>query len=551
MKTICSILIAGLIVATCYGQATLTTAKLPIPDASLRAEAQKVVAEIYKGDYDKAKTSEQKIALAKKLIADGIATTDDPIGRFVLLRVGMDIAAQEGDAETTLGAIDEMDKHYAIDRFAVNASVIPKIVKAPGISKTRQAIGLRVYQVAEEAIGADRFDIAKQLLQHASSLALTARDGELRTKATERIKQVEAMETQHASVKVALATLESRPTDPDANLAVGKFRCFVKGDWEFGLPMLALGSDSTLKELATRELTEVTEADAQVALGDAWWNLAETEMDTVRPQIQRHAAGWYQKAWPALTGLVKAKVQSRLKNIPLNLDKPILLLTFERDTFAETKDGLLLKDSSGSQNHGLVFGPSPVKGKVGMALSFDGDDYVLLEKLQATATEDTAELTIAVWLMVRDTQRLKWIIETAGNPSSLRLYGAFGNHITLDTPGGRMHSAVDLTGEWHHFVATRDASMQRFFRDGELLAEQTGQFPPIPTATLGFGSGRIGSQAGGCLGPRPQRENRCFDGAIDELLILQRALSPFEVWQLYQQGVDGVSLSRIGKPVAQ
>ena len=40
---------------------------------------------------------------------------------------------------------------------------------------------------------------------------------------------------------------------PPANLTVGKYYCFQKGDWEKGLPMLALGQDETLKALPPRK----------------------------------------------------------------------------------------------------------------------------------------------------------------------------------------------------------------------------------------------------------------------------------------------------------
>ena len=54
-------------------------------------------------------------------------------------------------------------------------------------------------------------------------------------------------------VRVALATLKTNPTDPEANLVVGKYHCFVKDEWEKGLPMLLKGNDAALKELATAE----------------------------------------------------------------------------------------------------------------------------------------------------------------------------------------------------------------------------------------------------------------------------------------------------------
>ena len=52
----------------------------------------------------------------------------------------------------------------------------------------------------------------------------------------------------------ALVVLENDPTNPAANLAAGRHLCLVQGDWDRGLPMLALGSDAELKAAATKDL---------------------------------------------------------------------------------------------------------------------------------------------------------------------------------------------------------------------------------------------------------------------------------------------------------
>ena len=54
-----------------------------------------------------------------------------------------------------------------------------------------------------------------------------------------------------AAVKPAVDRLKAIPDDPEANLAVGKFRCFVQGRWADGLKVLAEGSHPALKYLST------------------------------------------------------------------------------------------------------------------------------------------------------------------------------------------------------------------------------------------------------------------------------------------------------------
>ncbi len=75
--------------------------------------------------------------------------------------------------------------------------------------------------------------------------------------------------------KVALEVLRKDANDAAASLIVGKYRCFVCGEWEQGLPLLAKGGDADLKAAATAELKGAASANEQVKLGDAWWDLAE------------------------------------------------------------------------------------------------------------------------------------------------------------------------------------------------------------------------------------------------------------------------------------
>jgi hypothetical protein len=292
-----------------------SAAKLTLPDATARDEARKLIADVYKADYDKAKTSEQRKALAKKLLKDGIETANDATGRFVLLQIAMDIAAQEGDAETALRVVDEIDRHYRIDSLAIKATIIPKIVAALRLSKEHQELAPHIKRLIDAAVDADRYDFAKQLAELALTSATDARDGALRTGAADRIKQIGNIEREYASVRAALVTLDSKPTDPDANLVVGKFCCFIKREWDKGLSMLALGSDAALEELAVQELAGVVGAEEQVALADGWWAVSEKYEDIAKTQIQLRAAYWYQRALPKLSGLPKAKVEKRLSEL--------------------------------------------------------------------------------------------------------------------------------------------------------------------------------------------------------------------------------------------
>src|SRR5260370_12602873 len=81
---------------------------LPVPDKPAQRKAEEAVKEVLKGEFARAKTWDQKVALAKVLIKYGVETKDDPIARFVLLRFAPHHPAEFGAFVTALRALDEM-----------------------------------------------------------------------------------------------------------------------------------------------------------------------------------------------------------------------------------------------------------------------------------------------------------------------------------------------------------------------------------------------------------------------------------------------------------
>src|SRR6185503_725454 len=116
----------------------------------------------------------------------------------------------------------------------------------------------------------------------------------------------------HAAVAAAEKILASNPEDPAANAVVGLFTCVILGDWEKGLPLVTKGPDGPFKAAAQKDLAAPSDAAAQVAVGDAWWDLQEKETGAAKSGLRKRAADWYGKAAPGLTGLTKIRVEKRI-----------------------------------------------------------------------------------------------------------------------------------------------------------------------------------------------------------------------------------------------
>ena len=242
-----------------------------------------------------------------------IDTKNDAAGKYILLGMAKDLAAGAGDAETAFAAIAELET-YQIDSLNLKFDTLTVISKSV---RGQDAKGLidRINPLIDEAIGADRYDLAGQLAQLGVSVAKTTKELDAIKAATGRVQEARNAETAYQQVKKALASLADKPKDPEANLAAGRFYCLTKGQWDKGLPMLALGSDAALKALAEKELAKPTDSDKQVELGDGWWALAEKDNGAARGRLRERAGYWYEQVLPNLTGLMKAKVEKRLSEI--------------------------------------------------------------------------------------------------------------------------------------------------------------------------------------------------------------------------------------------
>ncbi|MFM2094025.1 MAG: hypothetical protein RIS70_1149 [Planctomycetota bacterium] len=111
-----------------FGVADDANPKSQVPDNEAQKLVAAKVADIYKPDYAKAKTSVQKVELARTLLKEGQGTKDDLVARFVLVRIARDIAAQQGDLGAAFEAIELLESDYEIDTISMRldtAGVVP------------------------------------------------------------------------------------------------------------------------------------------------------------------------------------------------------------------------------------------------------------------------------------------------------------------------------------------------------------------------------------------------------------------------------------------
>ncbi|MEM7335212.1 MAG: LamG-like jellyroll fold domain-containing protein [Chloroflexota bacterium] len=195
-------------------------------------------------------------------------------------------------------------------------------------------------------------------------------------------------------------------------------------------------------------------------------------------------------------------------------------------------------DISGNDNHLQEFGPSLTSDKHGQnnqAYFFDGDDYMISSFPINEQTKEDREYTISLWFNPSLDDFGPGTMIHRGESSSCTYEPIMryrGSTQTLEAIvsgcNGTGVAASNLSidpNSWHHFAFAVSEQTQRIYVDGTLVA--TGNIPPRFGINFKLFVG--GRTANGVNAD----ENHFYIGALDEIRIYSRVLSPIEIEVIY------------------
>jgi hypothetical protein len=285
--------------------------KPTIPDTAELRRAAESVDQVYAQEIAKARDAESKSALAAR-INEVVSEEHDPAAKYVLLWKALELATQAGDADAACGAIDQIAAAWNVDVLKLRAKTLTDVARNLRTPESRTDAARRMEAVAQEAIIAREFDLARTMRELAVGTAQRGSDPALAKLLAARSGDIGRIKSAEARVKPSVSALKDNPSDPAANLAVGRCESFLEGNWSAGLPKLARSGDSTLKSLAQKDLADPTDPTARLELADQWWDLSKREDEPARRNIQLHATGLYRQAVAKLIGLAKVRAQQRI-----------------------------------------------------------------------------------------------------------------------------------------------------------------------------------------------------------------------------------------------
>ena len=288
---------------------------LPVPEADAIAKTLSEVKEIFAAEYDAAKTYEQRRALAQFLWRQAQEVRDDPVSHYVLLTESRVQAEQGGDFEFTMRLADIMERYFIINGLDLKIESLGVFSRTAKNDAGRHIVASAAVDLADEASREHQFDTAEKLATQAQSLAQRVGDNNLRQKARLLGNEIKKRRAAWATIQEAIDKLATSPDDAEAHLIYGKYLCVSEEDWEAGLPHLAQSNNPTLSKLAKQDLAEPEDTDAQIALADAWYDFAQSDPQWEKFRLREHH--WYLTALPEATGLMRTKVEKRLRENPL------------------------------------------------------------------------------------------------------------------------------------------------------------------------------------------------------------------------------------------
>jgi len=219
----------------------------------------------------------------------------------------------------------------------------------------------------------------------------------------------------------------------------------------------------------------------------------------------------------------------------------------DRDLVAHwTFDGVAADKCVDASSHGYDATTAAevdrVDGVAGKAVCLSG-----AHRLQCASKPDFSQIkhvTLAAWVMPTSFQRYNEIFRKEdGNNRVLFSFQEHGSILSLGLNiGGYVEcdATIDpkkvIDGKWRHCAATFDSTMMRVFVDGKQIGSR-------------YRAGTItaGGAAPGCIGSVNGHEH--FQGAIDDLRIYNRALSPEEIAQM--AAIDATALIKRSEATAK
>lgn len=292
----------------------VSSEKQPVPSREVVAKEISRLRESLKKELTAAKDPPEQVALCSELMRKSRGETSATT-RYAMLDLALETAIGGGNAQYALRVLSEIESHFRADAWTMRADAFAKLVpNAKSYSDRRAAAELAIC-LADRAMEGKSFEAADKLLAAAQKASGRAKDPLLTRMTSMRSREMSAAQKMAAPLEAAQRQLDGGGGSAEDNAVVGRYQIFIRNDWEAGWKQLAASKESTLQELAKKELAQPASADDQFALGNAWLNWAKTASDTEQNTGWLRAQHWLELAIPQLKGPEQTRANKELEDL--------------------------------------------------------------------------------------------------------------------------------------------------------------------------------------------------------------------------------------------
>ena len=319
-----SMLVASLLI--CQGMATAdepADGKLQPPDPAQLAQAVDAVVERFEKKIQAAKSEAEKLQLMQELTLEGTQSRHRAVDRCAFFQTAINVAPSIDQALTVF---DTMGKYFDINVLESKAATIGVASSAAKTPAEHLAAARGIMPLIASALESDNILLAKKLGGYGEKDSQLSKDADVQKQMSRTLSRLDRRVREYNKWQGARRTLARVPSDEAANLIVGRYYCFRKGDWQIGLPMIALSIPSDLQAAAERELRLPNSVSEKMAVANAWGQAASKTRRGDRDPLFRRALHWYQLAadtQPAPTQVLQVQIKEKLTAIKKALATPI------------------------------------------------------------------------------------------------------------------------------------------------------------------------------------------------------------------------------------
>jgi hypothetical protein len=217
------------------------------------------------------------------------------------------VAARAGDLATGQAAIEALVAAVAVDpheegsRFWTAAQITT-------VDGSQVAVDALLAATAA-AVRDDAYGPAVKLAALADQWAKRAKLAESMPRTKAALDDAKELAAEFGKIRIESMLGEIRPEE---HLALGRFRCFLKGDWAKGIPDLVAGGDPGLNALAEADLKAQADAALAEAAADGWAEWARKQPAKPRGQAMARAVWLYRSAVETASGVARLRIEKRL-----------------------------------------------------------------------------------------------------------------------------------------------------------------------------------------------------------------------------------------------